>query len=683
MTTPRLSPGLILAAATGLALTAVSPRLLADTVIDTFDDASSANAWTPTWGTNPVLSWDQQDAKGAANSGSLRVAADYFTAAGDGWEQMVITRTFAAPIQGAQYTAVAVDVKVDPSSVLNSDGNYGYFELKRSSDGSSMGGVNLSSTDWTTISFAIPATEGSLAGIIIQNGSSTFQGPVVYYLDNFRFVAPPAPKTVIDTFDTADTADAWTPTWGSNPVLSWDSQDAQGAATSGSLRVAADYFTPAGDGWEQMVITRTFTEPINGADYVSVSVDVKVDPSSVPNSDGNYGYFELKRTSDGSSMGGVNLTSTSWATVTFNIPATEGQLNGIIIQNGSGSFQGPIIYYLDNFVFTKSATETSSPTLTLTRNAAPGLKLYASHPTEGYQRQNVVYVPSEDLNNQLWWQNQPESLTYSVTWADFPDKNTYAGFQGHIMLPVDSTGSISPDWTDANVVMVEFQYVNTAGPDGTDGTPDDVVMAQARLLHKVNEPNNNAMLYRTMANAADGPVGVLGQVRAPSMLGTWSISFRNGAEVTLTASDGSTAELVIPAEEAALYEPVSKGVTASFGVQPNSVNRIGLSAVISRIKIAKGSTVVVDEDFRSAELDPEKWVVRAQEPGGVFPIPADIVYLVSWPLPDTGFTLRSGPSVTGPWTTPFTPRLVGVRRVVLVGQSELPSPAMGVFQLKK
>lgn len=667
----------------GLALASFAPRLTADTVIDTFDDAASADTWTPTWGTNPVLSWDSQDAQGSANSGSLRVAADYFTPAGDGWEQMVITKTFEAPIQGAQHTAVAVDVKVDPSSVANSDGNYGYFELKRTNDGSSMGGVNLTSTEWTSISFAIPATEGSLSGIVIQNGSGSFQGPVIYYLDNFRFVAPPAPKTVMDTFDTAETADAWTPTWGSNPVLSWDTQDADGAANSGSLRVAADYFTPGGDGWEQMVITRTFPEPITGSDYVSVAVDVKVDPSSVANSDGNYGYFELKRSSDGSSMGGVNLTSTDWATITFAIPATEGQLNGIIIQNGSGSFQGPIIYYLDNFVFIKSATETTAPTLTLTASTTPGLKLYASHPTEGYQRQNVVYVPSEDLNNQLWWQNQPDPLTYSITWADFPDKDLYAGFQGHLMLPTDSAGTTSPDWTDANVVMLEFQYVNTPGPDGADGTPDDVVLAQARLLHKVNEPNNNAMLYRTSANAADGPVGVLGQVRAASMLGTWSISFRNNTEVTLTASDSSTAALVIPAEDAALYEPVSRGVTASFGVQPNSVNRIGLSAVISRIQIVKGSTVVVDEYFHSPELNPDNWVVRAQEPGGVFPIPADVAYLVSWPLPDTGFTLRTGPSVTGPWTTPFTPRLVGVRQVVLVKQSELPSPATGFFQLKK
>lgn len=488
---------------------------------------------------------------------------------------------------------------------------------------------------------------------------------------------------VVDTFPDAASVDAWSATWGTSPVLGWDPQDAKGAATSGSFKVAAEYFTPAGDGWEQMVITRTFAEPIVGSEYVSVSVDVKVDPSSAPNSDGNYGYFEFKRTSDASSMGGVNLTSTNWTTITFAIPATEGPLNGVIIQNGSGSFQGPIIYYLDNLVFTKAPTQTTAPTLTLNRNAASGLKLYASHPTEGYQRQNVVYAPSEDLNNQLWWQNQPDPLTYSVTWADFPDKNAYAGFQGHIILATDSGGVAWADYADANVVMLEFQYANTPGPDGTAGTADDAVMARARLLHKVNEPNNNAMLYRTQANAADGPVGVLGEVLAPSMLGTWSIQFRNNTAVTLTAPNGATAEFQISQQDAALYEPTSKGVTAIFGVQPSAVGRIGLSAVISRIKILKGSTTVVDENFQAAELDADKWVLRAQEPGGVFPVPADVDYLVSWALPDAGFTLRTSPSVIGSWTTPFTPRLVGVRRVALVDRSALPSPTAGFFQLKK
>lgn len=488
---------------------------------------------------------------------------------------------------------------------------------------------------------------------------------------------------VIDTFDDASAVDAWSATWGTTPTLSWDPQDSKGLAGSGSLRVSADYFTPADNGWEQMVITRSFDPPVTGSDYVSVSVDVKVDPSSIPTTAGQYGYFELKRTSDATPLGGVNLTSTNWTTITFNIAPTEGTLNGIIIQNGNGGFQGPITYYLDNFVFTKAVSGPAPPKVSIAKNASAGLKLYASAPGQAYQRQNIVYTPSEDSANLLWWVNQPQPMTYSVTWADFPSKTAYAGFQGHIMLAVDSTKAITPDWNDANVVMIEFQYVNTAGPDGTNGTPDDQVLARARFLHKVNEPAANGMLYRTSANASAGPVGVLGELLAPSMLGTWSISFSNNTDITMTAPDNSTVKLAMPADDAPSYEPSSSGVSAVFGVQPNAESRIGLSATLSRIKIMKGSQVVVDDTFQAPEIDPASWTVRAQDPAGIFTATPDLAYLLSWNLPDTGFSLRAAATATGPWSALGTPRLVGARRFVLLNTQALPGQNAGFFVLKK
>jgi len=653
----------------------------ADRVIDTFDNEAATGTWTATWGTAPVLSFAAANAGGGgAGSGSLQVAADYFTPADNGWEQMVITRTFDTPVIGAQYTSVSVDVKVDPASVLSSGGNYGYFEFKRP-DGSALGGLNLTSTEWTTVTFNLAPTEGTLTGIIIQNGNGGFQGPIIYQLDNFKFNSPPAPQTVINRFDEATEVDAWSATWGTSPVLEFDAQNGGGgAAGSGSLKVTADYFTPEDNGWEQMVITRSFDTPVAGSQHVSVSVNIKVDPVSVLSAGGNYGYFEFKRT-DGSALGGVNLTSTEWTTVTFDIPPTEGDLTGIIIQNGNGGFQGPIIYYLDNFVFTQKSGGTPPPTLAIAANRAPGLRLYASAPGQAYQRQNVVYLPSETIDNSLWWVNQNAPVSYSVTWAEFPNPATAAGFQGHIMLATDTTGSNTPDWNDANVILIEFQYVNTAGPDGQNGTADDVVRARARFLHKVNEPASNAMLYRTQANAAAGPVGVLGEVWAPSMLGTWTVTFKNNTEIDLTASDGTVASIVMPEANFPSFEPATAGVSAHFGVQPNADTRIGLSAVISKIKITKGTTTVVDESFQSAALDTAVWAIRAADAAGIFPAPADLAYFVSWNLPDTGFSLKAAPRVTGAWVDASPAILVGARRLVAVPRSALPSAESGFFQL--
>ncbi len=486
---------------------------------------------------------------------------------------------------------------------------------------------------------------------------------------------------VIDSFDTEDATFSWSATWGSAPVLTWDSLDGSESGSSGSLLVAADYFTPADNGWEQMVITRTFETPVTGSRYASVSVDVKVNPASIPAASGNYGYFEFKRT-DGSALGGVNLTNTGWTTITFKLAPTEGDLTGIVVQNGSSEFRGPVIYHLDNFRFTEKGGAEPPPTLAVTRSHAAGLRLVASAPGQAYQRQNVAYLPAEQFDGGLWWVNQGEPMTYSVTWAEFPDTSN-AGFQGHIFLSADSSLGGIPDWTDPNVIFVEFQYVNTAGSDGALGTADDVVRARARFLHKVNEPSGNAMLYREPESAGpDLPAGVLGSVLAPSMLGTWSITFRNNTQIVLAAPDGSTADIILPAEEAASFEPAFQGLSALFGVQPNSDTRIDQAAVISRIRITKGAAVVVDENFQTS-LDPEVWATRANDPGGVFGVPASVSMLVSWNLPDAGFVLQSAPGVTGPWSGGIEPRLVGARRVALIEGTEGPGSPAGFFRLRK
>ena len=435
-----------------------------------------------------------------------------------------------------------------------------------------------------------------------------------------------------------------------------------------------------------MVITRTFDTPVVGSDYVSVKIDVKVDPSSTPGTNGQYGYFELKRTSDASSLGGVHLTTTNWTTVTLPLAPTEGTLSGIIIQDGDSDLAGPITLNLDNLTFVQ-ATVNVQPTLALERNSTPGLKLYASAPNEDYQRQNIVYAPSEDLTQNIWWVNQSAPMTYAVTWADFPDRNVYRGFQGHIMLVSDSTmgtGNPSPDWTDANVVMIEFQYVNTPGPDGTNGTPDDQVLARARFLYKVNEAGANTMLYQG-PNTSGLPVGVLGELQAPSMLGTWSVTFQNNTNIILTAPDNTTTNLTMPAADAALFEPLTSGVSAQFGIQPNAGTPIheGQSATISDIKITKGATVVVDEHFQTAVLDPAQWIVRARDAGGIFVAAPDLAYLLHWNLPDTGFALKASTAVKGPWSDYGTNMLVGAQRFVLINKAAVPGTNAGFFQLAK
>ena len=89
----------------------------------------------------------------------------------------------------------------------------------------------------------------------------------------------------------------------------------------------------------------------------------------------------------------------------------------------------------------------------------------------------------------------------------------------------------------------------------------------------------------------------------------------------------------------------------------------------------------MDESFADGSLDPDTWIVRAQDPGGVFPITSDLAYTISWALPDDGFVLRAASSLEGPWTELGPAQLVGARRQVLIRQDDLPQGANGFFQL--
>jgi hypothetical protein len=128
---------------------------------------------------------------------------------------------------------------------------------------------------------------------------------------------------VVDNFnDPAAGVSFWAASWGTTPTLSFSTENNGGPAGSGSLKVESPVFTGAGD-WEQEVTEKTFNPPIKASLYASVSVDVRVDPSSSPTSAGQYGYFEVKYGDGGTAYGGINLpsSSTNWTTVTFNIPA--------------------------------------------------------------------------------------------------------------------------------------------------------------------------------------------------------------------------------------------------------------------------------------------------------------------------------------------------------------------------
>ena len=210
--------------------------------------------------------------------------------------------------------------------------------------------------------------------------------------------------------------------------------------------------------------------------------------------------------------------------------------------------------------------------------------------------------------------------TYSMTIAAAPGAN-YQLFASQMFLvpqlgmvgsPIDN----SIDWDSANVVDLAV----SVNPDRT---------ATGLFQYKVNNAANwNAALSVGLSCAA-GP------------LGTWSLTFNNNTNVTLTAPDNTTTNFTIPATDAALFQDP---LYFYVGTQPNNNANIGQSSTFSRVQIS-GAAKSINDNFVSAGtpgqpyvLDTSIWTFNTADPKGVFVTAPDAKYWVVWPLPDYGFT---------------------------------------------
>src|SRR4051812_28122115 len=100
------------------------------------------------------------------------------------------------------------------------------------------------------------------------------------------------PDLVVDTFDTASSASAWVKWWGSAPqTYTWDGTvDANGNASSGSLKVTVDFNLASYGGDNQFAAVRGFPT-MDGGKYTNLVFDLLWDQSS-PRRTSDFGWFE-------------------------------------------------------------------------------------------------------------------------------------------------------------------------------------------------------------------------------------------------------------------------------------------------------------------------------------------------------------------------------------------------------
>ena len=675
--------GAALLAVVNLHLGTVSSRGAEEIFISQFNDAGGLAGWRFDYGgvTNLFEFDASQDSSNNPASGSLKVTFGFDAASlsGSGNNKGALTIDLGTPIDASTFVTMEMDIKIETGSAADGAGNSGFFQMVIRNTGSyqfnsQFGGNVSSNAGWRHISVAPTGSREDIRAITLEIfGGTALTGPVTFHVDNIKFTKPiVTTDVVVDRFDDGLLAAFWRFDYGGvTSLLQFDpTQDAAGNPASGSLKTTlgfnADFDT---NGNNKGAITLDLPSPLAGAAYLTMEMDVKVEPGSAADGSGNSGFFQMvirnTITYEFISQGGVNVSSNGgWRHVVANLTGAHDDIYAITLElYGGAALTGPVTFYIDNLKFTAPGGGPPPPTLFVERPLR-GLNLT---PTSGqFQRQNIATVA-----NNFGWIGRPDPITYSLAIGKYPDAS-HAGFQTHIFLVPGNPGTDSaPDYSQPHIVFLDIQRQASGG-------------AFASLHYKVNEPAGNNFLYGQ---------GTLGGVGSAIAEGTWTLTLSQDTNVTVTAPDSTSGTFVIPPADAALF---AGAITVYIGDQPNSGGNVGQTAIFNSFRITSGGQTLLEDNFLTADiLNSTLWRVAAGDAAGVQLVAPDAIFWLGWSLPDSGFSLQASGNLADPnsWLDPgLTVPVAGAARRVLIhaftetpvaGKVYAPSASHAFFRLSK
>ena len=414
----------------------------------------------------------------------------------------------------------------------------------------------------------------------------------------------------------------------------------------------------------------------------NISFDIHVLPGTATDANGNFGTMSVGLKSIGYSA------DTSYYTNQITIPgaATNGwvhlaETNAAQFQyaaNSSGDTyaQGPEFYYtsygdggyptnpvtfwIDNLVVNSSVTPPPPPpppTMTIAP-AVAGLNLFTGSGIGLYNRESLEADQSE-----FTWVGASGPVTYSFTISSYPIGVSDA-VQNHIFLIPNPGTESAPDYTEPNLVFFDMESSGTNG-------------SLWMFRYKTNQPNGNAMVYgvgtlATITNKAGG-------------VGTWTATFNDNTNVTMTTPDGTTTNFSIPDSTGATTALFASGVALYYGVQAGNSAAINDHLVASEFKVT-GTASDFDDNFVTDDgtLD-GVWTINAAYPTCVQLVSPSNPYWIQWTEPAPNFTLESTTSLNPPVTwTPTTSNPVftaGTNFTQLIDSADLPTGSTGFFNL--
>lgn len=343
-----------------------------------------------------------------------------------------------------------------------------------------------------------------------------------------------------------------------------------------------------------------------------------------------------------------------------------------------GGTVGTMNFWVANVQLVARTVAVAPPTVSLQKVAAPGLAMFADK-LPSYLRGNVRTDTTGAANVDWVGQASPTTpVSYSWTISQFPGPG-HAGHRSDLVLTPDPAASLvsaDPDWSATNALWISVEAL-------ADGT------VHAGIAFKTNQVNNNDQLYGN--NGQDNRLTGGYTLNAPTAVGTWTLTFSNNTDMTLTAPNGASTNVSLPADVAATYTGISMFLISAMGNDGN----VGQSVTYSALSTT-GTITPISENFTSGALTSPNLALMNQ--GYLFPwnlnppshrwVTSASKYWMKWSLPDTGFTpVSSGVIPGGPLD--WAPRgltnsfLNSTQRWALINTDNLPSGNNAFFALIK
>lgn len=453
---------------------------------------------------------------------------------------------------------------------------------------------------------------------------------------------------------------SWAGNYGNAPyVFTWDPTENRGpGASPGALKGVIDFNLCSNN--IQRDFEGSIADTLDLTTYTKLHFSVKVDPSSSHLSDWGGGAFgNIRPHVRLASWGGdVNVSSPdsqwvganaygAWQDYTMTIDQTAGlgtkvaaKILGMDIWSGWGTCATPIghtntvTFWIDNIWFEKNLNPYVPPPTNNLRKAGPsGVEISMTDNANQWQRDAISSPAGTGV---LWAEAGGAPVTYSFTIAAFPDPIAHEGFEAHLFLVNGDTVSAGDqtyggcDWNSRDIAVVSISSNTNGGGSYF-----------CQFQWKTNLPNSNP---------PDDALHRPGSLTSSNILGTWSVTFTDNTNVTMSGPGGISTNFTIP-DEAVLnnFSPATSFLQYGFhkNDNENDGHNNGVSGTFSRVQKTGGS-FVYDDLFNGTSLT-SNYPWRRTSANAVQHVAPGTAWFLEWTLPAAGFTPESAPAVTGPW----------------------------------